>query len=66
MLARAASDGGLLVLIVAVSAFGIALAVSCGALPALGDELFTGHSHVVLLCLVFVLWSCCPCTNYFF
>ena len=34
-----------------------------GALPALGSELFTGHGHVVLLCLVLVLWFCCPCTN---
>ena len=31
-----------------------------GALPALGGELFTGHCHVVLLCLVLVLWFCCP------
>ena len=37
-----------------------------GALPALGGELFTGHGHVVLLCLVLVLWFCCSCTNLFF
>ena len=36
-----------------------------GALPALGGELFTEHGHVVLLCLVLVLWFCCSCTIFF-